>query len=164
MDPGNRRGPTATNTQAGPPPWLGAVLVSRMGAALGLFAAPLVGLPALDLPGFFGHAFFAAAAPAEILGWIVFSVIGGLWVWVFRQLAPATGPLSAAALAAALNWGLCGLVALPTAPHWGPRVAAGLEPAPGWLGLSLHAGAPWTLLLAFALSAPGLLLASPLTA
>ncbi len=148
----------------GPAPWLGAILVSRLGAALGLIAAPLVGLPSVDLPGFMGHAFFAATAPALLLGWGAFSVIGGVWVWVFRQLAGSWRPAPAAALTALLTWGVCGLVVLPTAAYWGPRVAAGLVQAPGWFGLRWHPGAPWTLLLAFALSAPGLLLASPLPA
>lgn len=137
-----------------------AVLLSRLGVILGLLvAAPLVGLPAVNVPDFFGSA-FAPTATARFLGWVVFVAIGAIAVWLFRALA---GPLHwgvALALTVAFNWVVCGALVLPSAVFWGPRVGAGVVPAPGFFGLGWYAAAPWTLLLAFALSAPGLLLAS----
>jgi hypothetical protein len=145
--------------------WVAAVLASRLGVALGLFAAPLVGLPALNLPAFLGHAFFAAPAAALALGWAVFLAIGGLWVWLFSALARTMPAAVAAGVTAVLNWLVCGAVVLSTAAAWAPRVARGVVAAPGLFGLRWSPYAPWTLLLAFALSAPGLALATePLAA
>ncbi len=154
------KGLEPTATRIGSAPWLTALVASRLGVLLGLFGAPVLGLPALNLPGFVGHAFSAAPA-AVAAGWLVFAAIGGIWTWVFTRLAPSLGRGPAAALTALINWAVCGILVLPTAVYWGPRVAAGLIPAPGFFGVGWKAGVPWTLLLAFALSAPGLTLAIP---
>gem|GEM_PF-5433691 len=139
--------------------WWVPTLVSRAGVALGLFGAPAIGLPAVDMPGFLARA-FGGGPVAVALAWLVFVVpVGALWVWVFRELTRTLPRSVAAAATVGLNWVVCTCGVLPAAVLWGPRVAAGVVPAPGWFGLHWSAGVPWTLLLAFALSAPGLILA-----
>lgn len=133
---------------------------SRVAIAVGLYGAPLLGLPEVALPRFMGEAFFANPTWASGLGWTVFIVIGIIWTALYTVMRRSTGPWRAAVLTAALNWVACSLLVLPTAGLWGPRVASGLVAAPGWMGLRWSPDAPWTLLLAFGLSVPVFALSS----
>lgn len=149
--------PTAEATQLRWWAWPVAVLVSRAGVALGLAAAPIVGLPALIMPNFMAAA-FSPSPGAVAYGWVAFILIGVLWVWVFSVLRSSMPALTAALVTATLNWIVCGVAVLSTAPFWGPRVATGAVPAPGLFGIAWSPSDPWTLLVAFLLSVPGLLL------
>lgn len=110
-----------------------------------MYAAPMMGLPKMDIATMLGTMFLASPGPAFWLGMMIHFMMGTLlFPAVYRfVLQPGGGSgTHLGALWGFILWGVANLMVMPMMGGIHPMVKSGMMPAPGFLMLKLGVMAP----------------------
>ena len=119
--------------------------VATAGMTALMYAAPMMGMPKMDIATMLGTMFVASPGPAFWLGIMVHLMMGAiLFPTIYRfVLQPASGTgTGKGVLFGLLLWAAANLMAMPMMGAIHPMVKSGMMPAPGFLMLNLGMMAP----------------------
>ncbi len=111
-----------------------------------MYAAPMMGMPKMDIATMLGTMFVASLGPAFWLGMMIHLMMGAiLFPSIYRfvlQPTSGTGTGYKGVLFGLLLWATANFMVMPMMGAIHPMVKSGMMPAPGFLMLNLGVMAP----------------------